>query len=120
MGGSYAKSRVEECSLAALQKWEQAKTALNRVASKTPEDQFHVNERVWLEGRNLALPYQTLKLAPRRYGPLLITTQVLLVTYELTLPLAWTIHDIFHASLLTTPYHETDQHGSNHMRPHLT
>ena len=89
---------------------------LNCVASKTPEDQFHINEKVWLKGKNLALPYQMLKLAPQCHGPFLITKWVLPVAYKLMLPPAWTIHDVFHASLLT-PYRETDQHGPNHMRP---
>ena len=56
-----------------MQRREQARTVLNQVARKIPEDQFRVGEKVWLEGKNLALPYQTLKLAPRRHGPFLIT-----------------------------------------------
>jgi Chromo (CHRromatin Organisation MOdifier) domain len=38
------------------------------------------------------------------------------VAYQLDLPPAWTIHDVFHASLLT-PYHEMAEHGVNYMRP---
>ena len=38
------------------------------------------------------------------------------VAYCLALPLTWTIHDIFHA-LLLTPYHETKEHGVNYNRP---
>ena len=95
--------QVEECSETAAQQWEQAKAALNHMANKVPEDQFCVNEKVWLEGKNLALPYQMLKLAPQCHGPFLITKRVLPVTYKLMLPPAWTIHDVFHASLLT-PY----------------
>jgi Chromo (CHRromatin Organisation MOdifier) domain len=38
------------------------------------------------------------------------------VAYQLKLPTAWTIHDVFHASLLT-PYRETIEHGANYMRP---
>ena len=40
------------------------------------------------------------------------------MTYKLQLPPAWTIHDIFHASLLT-PYHITEQKGANYLRPPL-
>jgi hypothetical protein len=36
----------------------------------------------------------------------------LLVAYQLDLPPSWTIHNVFHASLLT-PYAETLQHRSN-------
>jgi hypothetical protein len=38
------------------------------------------------------------------------------VAYQLTLPLQWNIHLVFHASLLT-PYVETDNHGPNFSRP---
>ena len=31
--------------------------ALDRVANQTPEDQFQEGEHVWLEAKNLALPY---------------------------------------------------------------
>ena len=108
--------RVEDRMKIAAQRREQAKTALNRVAQKVPEDQFCPNEKVWLEGKNLALPYQTLKLAPRRHGPFLITERISPVAYKLALPPTWTIHDVFHASLLT-PYRETSQHGANYTRP---
>ena len=64
---------MEERAKIAMQRREQARTVLNQVARKIPEDQFRVGEKVWLEGKNLALPYQTLKLAPRRHGPFLIT-----------------------------------------------
>ena len=58
------------------------------------------------------------KLAPKRHGPFTITKQISLVTYKLQLPPAWTIHDVFHASLLT-PYHTTEQKGANYLQPPL-
>jgi len=36
-----------------------------------------------------------------------------LVTYKLMLPYQWTIHPVFHTSLLT-PYSETKEHGENY------
>jgi transposase InsO family protein len=108
--------QVEERKETAFKKREQAKAALNRVANVTPKDQFRVNDKVWLSGKNLALPYQTLKLAPRRHGPFLITHRISPVAYRLELPPTWTIHDVFHAGLLT-PYRETDQYGPSHTRP---
>jgi hypothetical protein len=38
------------------------------------------------------------------------------ITYQLTLPTTWKIHDVFHVDLLT-PYVETDFHGPNYTRP---
>jgi hypothetical protein len=38
------------------------------------------------------------------------------VTYRLTLPKQWKIHDVFHACLLM-PYKETELHGPNETRP---
>jgi Chromo (CHRromatin Organisation MOdifier) domain len=108
--------RVETRKETAIQKREQAKAALNKLANLTPKDQYNVGDRVWVEAKNLSLPYQTLKLAPRRHGPFTILQRVSPVAYRLELPSAWTIHDVFHATLLT-PYHETPQHGVNFARP---
>jgi hypothetical protein len=94
--------RVEERAIQASRSREQAQAALDRVADRTPESQFKKGDRVWLEAKNLALPYQTRKLAPRRHGPFVITKQVSPVAYQLGLPPTWTIHDVFHASLLTS------------------
>ena len=87
---------------------------LNKMVTWIPPNQFKVGTKVWLEGNNLALPYQTCKLAPKRHGPFTITKQVSPVMYKLQLPPAWTIHDVFHASLLT-PYHITEQKGTNYL-----
>ena len=100
----------------AFKSQEQAREALTRVADDVPEDQFHPRDHVRLEARNLALPYQMCKLAPKRHGPFLITKRVSPVAYQLQLPPTWTIHDMFHTSLLT-PYHETNEHGPNYNRP---
>ncbi len=89
--------------------------ALNNAAnSKSPtENVFKHRQKVWLEAKNLALPYGSIKLAPRQHGPFLITQVMSLVTYKLMLPHQWTIHPMFHTSLLT-PYSETKEHGENY------
>jgi len=96
----------------------QATAALNQVAEKsgTPSAQYNTGDQVWLEGKNLCLPYQATKLAPKRYGPFKIIKEVSPVAYQLALPLTWKIHDMFHASLLS-PYHETTAYGPNFSRP---
>jgi hypothetical protein len=38
------------------------------------------------------------------------------VVFRLELPKHWTIHDVFHASLLT-PYRETSEYGINYPEP---
>ena len=58
------------------------------------------------------------KLALKRHGPFTITKQISPVMYKLQLPPAWTIHDVFHASLLT-PYRVTEQRGTNNLQPPL-
>jgi hypothetical protein len=44
---------------------------LNKVAYKTvvPASTWKIGQLVWLEGKNLPLPYGMIKLAPRRHGP---------------------------------------------------
>src|SRR5712671_537976 len=100
------------------QRRRQVIAALNKAAnSKSPaENMFKHRQKVWLEARNLALPYGLVRLAPRRHSPFPITQVISPVTYRLALPHQWTIHPVFHASLLT-PYSETKEHGGNYSWP---
>jgi hypothetical protein len=75
-----------------------------------------VNDQVWLESKNLKIPYQSRKLAPKREGPFKIKEVLGPVTYQLTLLKQWKIHDVFHACLLM-PCKETELHGPNETRP---
>jgi len=96
----------------------QATAALNQIAEKsgTPLAQYSTGDQVWLEGKNLCLPYQATKLAPKRYGPFKIIKEISPVAYQLALPLTWKIHNTFHASLLS-PYCETTAYCPNFSRP---
>ena len=109
-----AETRIDEM----LQRRAQATAAINKAAHQgvIPEDMFQIGDLVWLEAANLKLPYQTSKLAPKRQGPFKIIKRISPVAYQLDLPRAWTIHDVFHASLLTR-YQETEAHGPNFIRP---
>jgi Chromo (CHRromatin Organisation MOdifier) domain len=92
--------------------------ALNKVAYRTEVPMFNwkIGQQVWLEGKNLPLPYGTVKLAPRRHGPFKITKIISPVAVQLELPAQWSIHPVFHTSLIT-PYTETPSHGPNFTQP---
>ena len=69
---------------------------------------FEKGQKVWLNGRNLKIEYQSRKLAPKSEGPFKITEVMGPVTYCLKLPDQWQIHPVFHASLIT-PSRDQDQ-----------
>src|SRR5258707_10393540 len=96
----------------------QAIEAINRTDHNgaIPPSQFKVHNQVWLDAKNLRLPYQNTKLAPKHHGPFRIVKEVSPVAYQLNLPASWTIHDVFHASLLL-PYQENTTHGPNFSKP---
>ena len=71
---------------------------------------------MWLEATNLRLNYPSRKLAPKRQGPFEVSQVLSPLTYRLRLPSTWKIHDIFHASLLSS-YKETEAHGPNFSKP---
>ena len=58
---------------------------------------------------------------PKQEGPFLIKEVLGPVTYRLTLPSQWKIHNVFHACLLM-PHKKTDLHGNTETRlpPDLT
>jgi hypothetical protein len=77
---------------------------------------FKKGDKVWLEGTNLQIRYQSRKFTPKREGPFEIQDVLGPVTYRLKLPHQWKIHLVFHAALLT-PYKENDTHGPNFTEP---
>ena len=93
--------------------------AAHKKAQRTMKEQisskfrlWKSGDKVWLEGRNLKLRYPSKKLAPRREGPFEIVQVISPMAYKLQLPPTWKIHDVFHASLLSS-YKETLEHGPN-------
>ena len=111
---------IEERHQHIKQHREAALDALDKAAQTMPASQYRVGEWVWLKAKYLALPYASAKLAPKHHGPFQITKEVSLVAYQLALPRAWMIHNVFH-SLLLTPYKETPEHGAQfqHLPPEL-
>ena len=83
-----------------------------------PASQYKVGEWVWLEAKHLALPYASAKLALKHHGPFQIMKEISPVAYQLALPRAWMIHNVFH-SLLLTPYKETPEHRAQFQCPPL-
>ena len=57
-----------------------------------------------------------MKLVPKHHDPFQITKEISPVAYQLVLPRAWMIHNVFHSSLLT-PYKETRKHGAQFRCP---
>ena len=107
-------SRITEARSAAQEAMRKVQNLLVRGRDKFKP--YLVGNKVWLEGTNLKLPYDTPKLSPRRYGPFEVVAIISPVAYKLRLPETWNIHPVFHASLLT-PYNETKQHGPNFIEP---
>jgi hypothetical protein len=101
------RKEAEKHIIQAQQRWAQ---------SKKEGRTFKEGEYVWLEGRNLHLDVPSNKLAPKHHGPFPIKRVLSPITYQLTLPGTWKIHDVFHVDLLT-PYIETEFHGPNYTRP---
>ena len=102
-----AREEAQRLMIKAQKKW---------TKGKEPTQRYKTGDQVWLEGRNLQVERPSIKLAPKRYRPFKIRKVLSPITYQLELPPQWKIHDVFHVDLLT-PYHETELHGPNYMRP---
>jgi hypothetical protein len=92
----------------------QAIDAINHAARTKQEmtSQYKLGEQVWLEATHLKIRHQKTKLKPKQYGPFKIIKEISPMAYQLKLPVAWRIHDVFHTSLLS-PYSEMTAHGPN-------
>ena len=95
---------------------EAALHALNKVAQTMPASQYQVGDWVWLKAKYLALPYASTKLALKHHRLFQIVKEISPVAYQLILPRAWMIHNVFHSSLLTH-YKETHKSGAQFQCP---
>jgi hypothetical protein len=84
--------------------------------NKTSYTPFKEGDLVWLDAKHLNIKYDSPKLAPKREGPFKIERVIGKRTYQLKLPFQWKKHPVFDTTLLT-PYHETDEHGPNYIKP---
>src|SRR3981081_707029 len=81
---------------------EMARKVMQQRRTKEPP-KLRKRQQVWLETKNIKMPYQSHKLSPKREGPFEIIDVLGKYTYRLALPTRWRIHNIFDRSLLT-PY----------------
>ena len=79
-------------------------------------DKFEAGDKVWLDGKNLALAYESCKIAPLHHGPFIIKDIIGPITYRLVLPATWKIHPVFTVDRLTR-FQENDIHGPNYTEP---
>jgi hypothetical protein len=105
---------VEDRIKIMIEKRAAAIDAINQTTKGKPAvpAQYRVNDQVWLEATNLKIRHQKTKLNPKQYGPFKVIKEI----SPVKIPVAWGIHDVFHASLLN-PYHETAAHGPNFSWP---
>ena len=67
---------------------------------------WKVEDKIWLETRNLKLQVPSRKLSAKWTGPFENTQVVFSIAFWPKLSKQWKIHDMFHASLLSS-YRET-------------
>jgi hypothetical protein len=79
---------AKECNHIMIEQWAQVIEVLNQAVEKSgkPEAQYTMGAQVWLEGKNLKLPYQAMKLMSKRYGSFKIIKEVSPMAYQLELP----------------------------------
>ena len=77
---------------------------------------WKVGDKVWLEVTNLHISYPSRKLIPKCHGPFEIAQVLSPLVYKLRLPFTWKIHDVFHATLLSS-YRQMEAHGPSFFRP---
>jgi len=95
---------------------------------KRREITFEVGDQVYLSTKNLRMKINA-KVKPRFVGPFRITQKISDVVYKLELPNNYTIHDVFHVSLLKpattddassdSDSDDNDSHSSNTEHAHV-
>ena len=80
---------------------------------RIPAPSFEVEDKVWLDARNIRTTLPAKKLSERRLGPFRIEAVIGKSAYRLSLPPKWqAIHPVFHVSLLepVQPSNLSSQH----------
>jgi hypothetical protein len=109
---------IEERKSQLLEARKSAQEAISKAQSLWTKDphfqQYHMDQKVWLEGTHLRTMHPTTKLRAKHFGPFKITEVLSAITYRLDLPPVWRIHNAFHVAVLH-PYKETELHRPNFM-----
>ena len=112
---SYHEKPTSEQQLRQLDQWRKDALIAHEYARQKMKEKIKSTykplakgQKVWLEGRNLALGYNK-KITTKREGPFEILEVYPPVNYKLKLPEKWRMYNMFHASLLT-PYCENKVH----------
>jgi len=108
-----ASDRLDELSKA---RSDAQKSLEKRIKPDFSPRSFQINDKVWLDARNLRAKVPSKKLSPRRYGPFTIMKQVSPVAYQIQLPQSMKIHDVFHVDRLI-PFTETQEYGVAYPQP---
>jgi len=62
---------------------------------------FKVGDKVWLQAKQLCIHQKSTKLGPKQLGPYQVKKVVSHVDYQLDLPPALWVHDVFHVDCLS-------------------
>jgi hypothetical protein len=98
--------------------WKDAEAALH-LSKKQMQTQVHqrhtpykckVGEKVWLQAKQIKIHQQSSKLGPKQLGPFTVTKVLSDVDYQLALPPALKVHDVFHVDHLS-PYKGNEVNG---------
>jgi hypothetical protein len=91
---------------------ERSQDILKRAYDKWKGDNpgFCVGSSVWLEVTNLSTDEPSPKLASKQHGPFKVAEKLSDLTYQLTLPAKWKIHDVFHVNVLSEAVSDTIPH----------
>ena len=90
---------VHACCQLALEK---AQGVYKQYANHRRQDlEFAIGDQVWLEWYNLSTDAPSKKLAAKRLGPYTVLEKVSSTSYRIDIPIAWRVHNVFHASLLS-------------------
>ena len=108
-----AQARISELSKA---RSDAQHTLEKRIKFTKAPRELHINQKVWLEARNLSVKSPSRKLTPRRYGPFSVIKKISPVAYQIKLPETMKIHDVFHIDLLI-PFNHTESYGRAYTQP---